>query len=39
LKINNANGYNAEILVINVGTVINQVLSGIDGALGGLNFQ
>jgi hypothetical protein len=40
LKINNANGYNAEILVINTsGTVINQVLSGIDGALGGLNFS
>jgi hypothetical protein len=31
-------GYNAEILVIQ-GTVINQVLSGIDGALGGLNFS
>lgn len=40
LKINNANGYNAEILVINTsGAVINQVLSGIDGALGGLNFS
>lgn len=40
LKINNASGYNAEILVINSsGTVINQVLSGIDGALGGLNFS
>jgi hypothetical protein len=40
LKINNANGYNAEILVINTsGTVINQVLSGIDGALGSLNFS
>ncbi|WP_369752353.1 carboxypeptidase regulatory-like domain-containing protein [Flavobacterium sp. WC2409] len=40
LKINNASGYNAEIRVINTsGTVINQVLAGIDGALGGLNFS
>ena len=40
LKINNASGYNAEIVVINTsGTVINQVLSGIDGALGSLNFS
>jgi Tol biopolymer transport system component len=40
LKINNASGYNAEILVINTsGVVINQVLSGVDGALGGLNFS
>jgi Tol biopolymer transport system component len=40
LKINNASGYNAEILVINAsGIVINQVLSGVDGALGGLNFS
>ena len=40
LKINDASGYNAEILVINMsGTVINQVLSGIKGALGGLNFS
>jgi Tol biopolymer transport system component len=40
LKINNTSGYNAEILVINTsGAVINQVLSGIDGALGGLNFS
>ena len=40
LKINNASGYNAEILVISSsGTVLNQVLSGINGALGGLNFS
>jgi Tol biopolymer transport system component len=40
LKINNASGYNAEILVINnSGTLIYKVLSGIDGALGGLNFS
>ena len=40
LKINNASGYNAEILVINQsGVVLNQVLSGINGAIGGLNFS
>ena len=40
LKINNASGYNAEILVINSsGVVLNHVLSGINGAVGGLNFS
>ncbi|SEA03997.1 Carboxypeptidase regulatory-like domain-containing protein [Flavobacterium gillisiae] len=39
LKVNNASGYNAEIYVINTaGTVINQVVSGTTGAIGGLNF-
>jgi hypothetical protein len=38
-KVNDPNGYNAEIYVINTaGTVQNQVVSGINGAIGGLNF-
>ncbi|CAH0336385.1 hypothetical protein FVB9288_02077 [Flavobacterium sp. CECT 9288] len=40
LKVNDASGYNTEIFVINaIGTVINQVLSGTQGATGGLNFS
>lgn len=40
LKVNDASGYNTEIFIINsVGTVINQVLSGTQGAAGGLNFS
>jgi hypothetical protein len=40
LKVNDPNGYNTEIYVINTsGTVINQVLSGTTGAVGGLNFS
>jgi Tol biopolymer transport system component len=38
LKVNDPNGYNTEIYVINTsGIVVNQVLSGIAG-VGGLNF-
>jgi hypothetical protein len=38
-KVNDPNGYNAEIYVINTaGTVQNQVVSGINGAIGGLIF-
>lgn len=40
LKVNDASGYNAEIYVINnSGTVINGVISGTSGAIGGLNFS
>ena len=40
LKVNDTNGYNAEIYVINTsGEVINTVISGITGAIGGLNFS
>jgi hypothetical protein len=40
LKVNDANGYNAEIYVINTsGNIINQVISGLNGAIGGLNFS
>jgi dipeptidyl aminopeptidase/acylaminoacyl peptidase len=40
IKVNDPNGYNAEIYVINTaGTVQNQVVSGINGAIGGLNFS
>jgi hypothetical protein len=40
LKVNDASGYNAEIYVINTaGAVINQVVSGLKGAIGGLNFS
>ena len=40
LKVNDANGYNAEIYVINAsGDLINTVVSGLSGALGGLNFS
>ncbi|SHM34330.1 carboxypeptidase regulatory-like domain-containing protein [Flavobacterium xanthum] len=39
LKVNDANGYNAEIYLINAaGTVTNQIISGTSGAIGGLNF-
>lgn len=41
LKVNDANGYNAEIYVIDSsnGTITNQVISGVSGAVGGLNFS
>lgn len=40
LKVNDASGYNAEIFVINTaGTLLNQVLTGTQGAVGGLNFS
>ena len=40
LKVNDASGYKAEIYVINTsGVVISQVLSGIEGGVGGLNFS
>jgi hypothetical protein len=38
IKVNDPNVYNTEIYVINTsGIVVNQVLSGIAGAVGGLN--
>ena len=40
LKVNDASGYKAEIYVINTsGVITNQIISGIQGALGGLNFS
>ena len=40
LKVNNANGYNSEIFVINTsGVIISQIISGFTGAIGGLNFS
>ncbi|MGO4817972.1 carboxypeptidase regulatory-like domain-containing protein [Flavobacterium sp. W22_SRS_FP1] len=40
LKVNDASGYKAEIYVINTsGVITNRVVSGIKGALGGLNFS
>lgn len=40
LKVNDANGYNVEIYVINMsGTVIANVISGQTGAFNGLNFS
>lgn len=40
LKVNDASGYNAEIYVINTaGVIVNQVISGTAGAIGGLNFS
>ena len=40
LKVNDLNGYNAEIYIIDMsGTVTNQVLSNVTGAVGGLNFS
>lgn len=40
LKTNNANGYNGSILLINTnGNVLSTVVSGVQGALGGLNFS
>ncbi|MBS7231012.1 carboxypeptidase regulatory-like domain-containing protein [Flavobacterium psychroterrae] len=40
LKVNDANGYNVEVYVINPsGIVIATVLSGRNGAVGGLNFS
>lgn len=40
LKVNDANGYNVEIYVINTaGSVIATILSGQNGAVGGLNFS
>ncbi len=40
LKVNDASGYKTEIYVINTaGVVVNQIISGIAGAIGGLNFS
>lgn len=40
LKVNGTSGYNAEIYIINTsGEIINKVMSGIKGAIGGLNFS
>lgn len=40
LKVNDLNGYSAEIYIIDMsGTVTNQVLSNVNGAVGGLNFS
>jgi len=40
LKVNNADGYSAEIFVINAsGVIVSQVISGLNGAIGGLNFS
>lgn len=40
LKVNDANGYSAEIYVINTsGTILTTVISGQSGALGGCNFS
>ena len=40
LKVNSSNGYNAEIYVIGMNGVIqDQVISGVPGAIGGLNFS
>lgn len=39
LKVNDASGYKTEIYVINTaGVVVNQIISGTAGAIGGLNF-
>jgi Tol biopolymer transport system component len=40
LKVNNANGYSCEVYVIDMtGNILNQVVSGFTGAIGGLNFS
>ncbi|MBK0369176.1 carboxypeptidase regulatory-like domain-containing protein [Flavobacterium agrisoli] len=40
LKVNDINGYNVEIYIINTtGVITNQVISGQSGAFGGLNFS
>ena len=40
LKTNDANGYNASIFTINMaGTILNTILSNVNGAAGGLNFS
>ncbi len=40
IKTNNINGYNAEILVLNSsGTALNTILTGVNGAVGGLQFS
>lgn len=40
LKVNNSSGYGCEIYVIdNNGTIINTIISGVQGAVGGLNFS
>lgn len=40
IKVNDANGYNVEVYVINTaGTVVNQILSGYKGAVSGLDFS
>ncbi len=40
IKINDVNGYNAEILVIDqAGNLLNTILTGVNGAVGGLHFS
>jgi len=40
LKVNDASGYKSEIYVINTsGIITNRVISGVEGAIGGLNFS
>lgn len=40
IKVNDYNGYNAEVYIINMsGTIITQVLNSVQGAVGGLNFS
>lgn len=40
IKINDVNGYNAEILIIDqAGNLLNTVLTGVSGAVGGLHFS
>lgn len=40
LKVNNVNGYGAEIYIIGMdGAIQHQVISGTNGAIGGLNFS
>ncbi|WP_395047577.1 carboxypeptidase regulatory-like domain-containing protein [Flavobacterium sp.] len=40
IKINDVNGYNAEILVIDqAGNLLNTVITGFSGAIGGLHFS
>ncbi|NQY28878.1 MAG: carboxypeptidase regulatory-like domain-containing protein [Flavobacteriaceae bacterium] len=40
LKTNDVNGYNISVFTINMsGTILNTVLSGVNGAAGGLNFS
>ena len=40
LKTNNANGYNGAILVVDLnGVILNTIISGVQGALGGLNLS
>lgn len=40
IKINDVNGYSAEILIIDqAGNVLNTILTGVNGAVGGLHFS